>query len=78
MKLNSQLESQLGGDESGGESIDHSKNGNGKETTQRKETTIKVMFIASDCNPRLLTNHLESLAYSKNVPVVFVKDKKRG
>ncbi|KAJ8573656.1 hypothetical protein K7X08_010167 [Anisodus acutangulus] len=41
-------------------------------------TRLQVIFIASDCNPRLLTKHLESLAYSKKVPVVFVKDKKRG
>ncbi|KAK4372390.1 hypothetical protein RND71_007774 [Anisodus tanguticus] len=41
-------------------------------------TRLEVILIASDCNPRLLTKHLESLADSKKVPVVFVKDKKRG
>ncbi|PHU30438.1 hypothetical protein BC332_02531 [Capsicum chinense] len=41
-------------------------------------TRLQVILVASDCHPRLLTKHLESLANSKNVPVVFVKDKKRG
>ncbi|XP_059311741.1 uncharacterized protein LOC132063283 [Lycium ferocissimum] len=41
-------------------------------------TRLQVILIASDCHPRLLTKHLESLANSKKVPVVFVKDKKRG
>lgn len=39
---------------------------------------IQVVLVASDCHPRLLTKHLESLAISKKVPIVFVKDKKRG
>lgn len=41
-------------------------------------TRLQVILVASDCHPRLLTKHLESLANSKKVPVVFVKDKKRG
>ncbi|KAH0725995.1 hypothetical protein KY284_001860 [Solanum tuberosum] len=41
-------------------------------------TRLQVILIASDCHPRLLTKHVESLASSKKVPVVFVKDKKRG
>lgn len=41
-------------------------------------TRLQVILIASDCHPRLLTKHLESLANSKKVPVAFVKDKKRG
>ncbi|CAN4112809.1 unnamed protein product [Withania somnifera] len=41
-------------------------------------TRLQVILIASDCHPRLLTKHLESLANSKKVPVVFVRDKKRG
>lgn len=41
-------------------------------------TQLQVILIASDCHPRLLTKHVESLASSKKVPVVFVKDKKRG
>ncbi|KAM3338228.1 hypothetical protein P3S68_031445 [Capsicum galapagoense] len=39
---------------------------------------FSVILVASDCHPRLLTKKLESLANSKNVPVVFVKDNKRG
>lgn len=41
-------------------------------------TRLQVILIASDCHPRLLTKHVESLANSKKVPVVFVKDRKRG
>ncbi|MCD7457720.1 hypothetical protein HAX54_035954 [Datura stramonium] len=41
-------------------------------------TRLQVILRASDCHPWLLTKHLESLANSKKVPVVFVKDKKRG
>ncbi|KAL3380566.1 hypothetical protein AABB24_000953 [Solanum stoloniferum] len=41
-------------------------------------TRLQVILIASDCHPRLLTKHVECLASSKKVPVVFVKDKKRG
>nr|XP_016456969.1 PREDICTED: uncharacterized protein LOC107780875 isoform X3 [Nicotiana tabacum] len=39
---------------------------------------IQAVLVASDCHPRLLTKHLESLAISKKVPIVFVKDNKRG
>lgn len=35
-------------------------------------------MVASDCNPRWLTKHLPSLAASRGVPLIFVKDKKGG
>lgn len=36
------------------------------------------MLLASDCNPRWLTKHLPSLASSRRVPLIYVKDKKGG
>uniref|UniRef100_A0A2N9G7Y0 Ribosomal protein eL8/eL30/eS12/Gadd45 domain-containing protein n=1 Tax=Fagus sylvatica TaxID=28930 RepID=A0A2N9G7Y0_FAGSY len=39
---------------------------------------LQVVLLASDCNPRWLTKHLPSLASSRRVPVIFVKDKKGG
>ncbi|GMY37950.1 60S ribosomal protein L7a isoform X1 [Fagus crenata] len=39
---------------------------------------LQVILLASDCNPRWLTKHLPSLASSRRVPVIFVKDKKGG
>ncbi|KAI4301595.1 hypothetical protein L6164_034857 [Bauhinia variegata] len=37
-----------------------------------------VLLVASDCNPRWLTKHLPSLAPSRKLPVIFVKDGKEG
>ncbi|KAA8549014.1 hypothetical protein F0562_000698 [Nyssa sinensis] len=39
---------------------------------------LQAILIASDCNPRWLTKHLPSLAASRNVPLIFIKDKKGG
>ncbi|KAK3194416.1 hypothetical protein Dsin_025726 [Dipteronia sinensis] len=39
---------------------------------------LQAILIAADCNPRSLTKHLPSLALSRKVPVIFVKDKKGG
>nr|XP_043619419.1 uncharacterized protein LOC122591250 isoform X1 [Erigeron canadensis] len=39
---------------------------------------MQAIIIATDCNPRGLTKHLPSLASSREVPVIFVKDKKGG
>ena len=38
----------------------------------------KVILLAADCNPRWLIKHLPGLALSRNVPLIFVKDKKGG
>lgn len=35
-------------------------------------------MIAHDCNPKWLMKHLPSLASSRKVPVIFVKDGKKG
>lgn len=34
--------------------------------------------MASDSNPRWLTKHLPSLASSRKVPIILVRDKKGG
>lgn len=39
---------------------------------------LQAILIATDCNPRGLTKHLPILASSREVPVIFVKDKKGG
>ncbi|KAL9430501.1 hypothetical protein AB3S75_025817 [Citrus x aurantiifolia] len=39
---------------------------------------LRVILLAADCNPRWLIKHLPGLALSRNVPVIFVKDKKGG
>lgn len=37
---------------------------------------LQAILLATDCNPRWLTKHLPNLAHSKEVPLIFVKDKK--
>ncbi|XP_057509081.1 uncharacterized protein LOC130791777 isoform X5 [Actinidia eriantha] len=39
---------------------------------------LQAILLASDCNPRCLTKHLPSMASSRKVPLLFVKDKKGG
>lgn len=39
---------------------------------------LQAILVATDCNPRWLTKHLPSMASSREVPVIFVKDKKGG
>ncbi|XP_076947983.1 uncharacterized protein LOC143620093 [Bidens hawaiensis] len=39
---------------------------------------LQAILIATDCNPRGLTKHLPVLASSREVPVIFVKDKTGG
>ncbi|CAO2828145.1 unnamed protein product [Amaranthus hypochondriacus] len=41
-------------------------------------TKLQVVLVASDCNSRWLTKHLPSLAASRNVPLIYVKDNKEG
>ncbi|KAF2324996.1 hypothetical protein P3X46_003359 [Hevea brasiliensis] len=50
-------------------------------STQRRNPTavqLQAILIAQDCNPKWLTKHLPSLASSRKVPVIFVKDEKKG
>jgi len=39
---------------------------------------MQAVLVASDCNPRWLTKHLQSLASSRSVPLIFVGDNKHG
>ncbi|KAL6965862.1 hypothetical protein U1Q18_051072 [Sarracenia purpurea var. burkii] len=39
---------------------------------------LQAILLASDCNPRWLTKHLPSMASSRKVPLIVVKDKKGG
>ncbi|XP_063945823.1 uncharacterized protein LOC108211890 isoform X2 [Daucus carota subsp. sativus] len=43
-----------------------------------KDTRLQAILLASDCYPQMLTKHLPSLASLKNVPLIYVKDKRRG
>ncbi|KAK9280810.1 hypothetical protein L1049_003699 [Liquidambar formosana] len=48
--------------------------------SHQKATSVQLqaILLACDCNPRWLTKHLPSLASSRAVPVIFVKDQKGG
>lgn len=50
------------------------------QTHRRKAPPVELqaILVASDCIPRWLTRHLPSLASSKKVPIIYVKDKKGG
>ncbi|WOL09580.1 hypothetical protein Cni_G18333 [Canna indica] len=39
---------------------------------------LQAVILASDCNPRWLTKHIPTLASSRQVPVILVKDNKKG
>ncbi|XP_074317781.1 uncharacterized protein LOC141653817 [Silene latifolia] len=41
-------------------------------------TPLQAVLVASDCNPKSLIKHLPSLATSRKVPLLYVKDKKEG
>ncbi|KAK2439405.1 hypothetical protein P8452_34890 [Trifolium repens] len=49
-------------------------------TSNHKTSSVKLqaVLVASDCNPRWLTKHLQSLVASRGVPLIFVKDNKQG
>ncbi|KAM7501113.1 hypothetical protein LguiB_000017 [Lonicera macranthoides] len=46
--------------------------------TKTLPVKLQAILLASDCNPRWLTKHLPTLAASRKVPLIFVKDKKGG
>ncbi|XVE77394.1 hypothetical protein DITRI_Ditri13aG0059000 [Diplodiscus trichospermus] len=39
---------------------------------------LQAILLAADCNPKWLTKHLPPLASSRKVPLIFVKDDKKG
>lgn len=51
---------------------------NSGSNSNASSVKLQVILVASDCNPRWLTKHLPSLASSRKVPLIFVKDKKGG
>ncbi|XP_050236371.1 uncharacterized protein LOC126686376 [Mercurialis annua] len=44
----------------------------------RPPIQLQAILIASDSNPKYIKKHLLSLALSRKVPVILVKDSKRG
>ncbi|KAM5558500.1 hypothetical protein ABKV19_020282 [Rosa sericea] len=47
-----------------------------KAASNANATALQAVLIAADSNPRWLTKHLPSLALSRNVPLIFLKDNK--
>uniref|UniRef100_A0A2P2JWH8 Uncharacterized protein MANES_05G008900 n=2 Tax=Rhizophora mucronata TaxID=61149 RepID=A0A2P2JWH8_RHIMU len=45
---------------------------------QAPSVQLQAILVASDCNPKWLTKHLPSLASSRNVLLIYVKDNKGG
>ncbi|XVF22200.1 hypothetical protein REPUB_Repub12eG0153200 [Reevesia pubescens] len=39
---------------------------------------LQAILLAADCNPKWLTKHLPMLASSRKVPLIIVKDDKKG
>ncbi|XWS46376.1 hypothetical protein CRYUN_Cryun14cG0060400 [Craigia yunnanensis] len=39
---------------------------------------LQAILLAADCNPKWLTKHLPTLASTRKVPLIIVKDDKRG
>ncbi|OMO64136.1 Ribosomal protein L7Ae/L30e/S12e/Gadd45 [Corchorus capsularis] len=49
-----------------------------RSSAQAPCVRLQAVLLAGDCNPKWLTKHLPSLASSRKVPLIFVKDDKRG
>ncbi|XP_062084744.1 uncharacterized protein LOC133790909 isoform X2 [Humulus lupulus] len=47
-------------------------------TTTNTKIQLQAVLVASDTNPRWLTKHLPSLALSRKVPLLFLKDSKQA
>ncbi|PON88787.1 Ribosomal protein [Trema orientale] len=47
-------------------------------TPTSKTGKLQAVLLASDSNPRWLTKHLPSLALSRKVPLIFLKDNKQA
>ena len=41
-------------------------------------TTMQAVLVAADCNPKWLTKHIPTLASTRQVPVLCIKDNKGG
>ncbi|KAL3511648.1 hypothetical protein ACH5RR_024365 [Cinchona calisaya] len=51
---------------------------NGSHNVKMPSVQLQAILLAADCNPRWLLKHLPSLAHSRGVPILFVKDNKGG
>ena len=40
--------------------------------------TMQAVLVAADCNPKWLTKHIPTLASTRQVPVLCIKDNKGG
>lgn len=40
--------------------------------------TLQAVLVAADCNPKWLTKHIPTLAFTRQVPVLCMKDNKGG
>ncbi|TYI00223.1 hypothetical protein ES332_A11G118300v1 [Gossypium tomentosum] len=47
-------------------------------TAQSPFVRFQAILLAADCNPKWLTKHLPTLAKSRKVPLIIVKDDKKG
>ncbi|KAL6570888.1 hypothetical protein OROGR_000438 [Orobanche gracilis] len=50
----------------------------GDDSSKAPSVNLQAVLLASNCNPRWLTKHLPALAASRNVPLIFLKDRKEG
>ncbi|KAL3643071.1 hypothetical protein CASFOL_013886 [Castilleja foliolosa] len=51
---------------------------NGDDSRKAPCVKLQAILLASDCNPRWLTKHLPALADARNVPLIYLKDRKEG
>ncbi|KAA3475136.1 Ribosomal protein L7Ae/L30e/S12e/Gadd45 [Gossypium australe] len=47
-------------------------------TAQSPFVRLQAILLAADCNPKWLMKHLPTLAKSRKVPLIIVKDDKKG
>ncbi|GMJ09266.1 hypothetical protein like AT4G01790 [Hibiscus trionum] len=47
-------------------------------TAQSPCVRLQAILLAADCNPKWLTKHLPMLAKSRKVPLIIVRDDKKG
>ncbi|KAG0475923.1 hypothetical protein HPP92_012764 [Vanilla planifolia] len=40
--------------------------------------SLQAVIVAADCKPKWLTKHIPTLAASRNIPVIFVRDNRGG
>ncbi|KAL4353095.1 hypothetical protein GQ457_06G030780 [Hibiscus cannabinus] len=50
----------------------------GFSTAQSPCVRLQAILLAGDCNPKWLTKHLPMLAKSRKVPLIIVRDDKKG